>query len=159
MPITSITVYKLLKLGKNRMVKHFVALVGYTESVYETQITRECTMSCLAEFTFKRKIWSHNYLAMFLRDNSFVWQHYLWILFADACLFSKIIDFCKETLSVADLRGGVRDARPPLCVQILSISCSFWENLAKLRVHAPPLEGSRPPPWGNPRSVTDYYMY
>ena len=47
--------------------------------------------------------------------------------------------------SVADLRGGVRDARPPLCVQILSISCSFWENLAKLRVHAPPLEGSRPP--------------
>ena len=48
-------------------------------------------------------------------------------------------------MSVADLRGGVRDARPPLCVQILSISCSFWENLAKLRVHAPPLEGSRPP--------------
>ena len=47
--------------------------------------------------------------------------------------------------TVADLRGGVRDARPPLCVQILSISCSFWENLAKLRVHAPPLEGSRPP--------------
>ena len=47
--------------------------------------------------------------------------------------------------AVADLRGGVRDARPPLCVQILSISCSFWENLAKLRVHAPPLEGSRPP--------------
>ena len=39
----------------------------------------------------------------------------------------------------------MRDARPPLCVQILSISCSFWENLAKLRVHAPPLEGSRPP--------------
>ena len=58
-------------------------------------------------------------------------------------------------LAVADLRGGVRDARPPLCVQILSISCSFWENLAKLRVHAPPLEGSRPPPpWGNPGSVT-----
>ena len=48
-------------------------------------------------------------------------------------------------MAVADLRGGVRDARPPLCVQILSISCSFWENLAKLRVHAPPLEGSRPP--------------
>ena len=38
--------------------------------------------------------------------------------------------------------GGVRDARPPLGVQILSISCSFWENLAcsrpPWRVHAPP---------------------
>ena len=46
-------------------------------------------------------------------------------------------------------KGG-REGRtpPPLCVQILSISCSFWENLAKLRVHAPPLEGSRPPPLG-----------
>ena len=39
-------------------------------------------------------------------------------------------------------RGGVRDARPPLGVQILSISCSFQENLAcsrpPWRVHAPP---------------------
>ena len=39
-------------------------------------------------------------------------------------------------------RGGVRDARPPLGVQILSISCSFRENLAcsrpPWRVHAPP---------------------
>ena len=31
---------------------------------------------------------------------------------------------------MADLGGGVRDARPPLGVQILSISCSFRENLA-----------------------------
>ena len=45
-------------------------------------------------------------------------------------------------LSLADLGGGVRDARPPLGVQILSISCSFRENLAcsrpPWRVHAPP---------------------
>ena len=44
--------------------------------------------------------------------------------------------------SLADLGGGVRDARPPLGVQILSISCSFRENLAcsrpPWRVHAPP---------------------
>ena len=43
---------------------------------------------------------------------------------------------------LADLGGGVRDARPPLGVQILSISCSFRENLAcsrpHWRVHAPP---------------------
>ena len=43
---------------------------------------------------------------------------------------------------LADLGGGVRDARPPLGVQILSISCSFRENLAcsrpPWRVHAPP---------------------
>ena len=58
---------------------------------------------------------------------------------------------------MADLSGGggVRDARPPpLGVQILSISCSFWENLAKLCVHAPP-GGFTPPPGGNPGSVTE----
>ena len=42
--------------------------------------------------------------------------------------------------TLADL-GGVRDAHPPLGVQILSISCSFRENLAcsrpPWRVHAP----------------------
>ena len=44
--------------------------------------------------------------------------------------------------SLADLGGGVRDARPPLGVQILSISSSFRENLAcsrpPWRVHTPP---------------------
>ena len=30
-----------------------------------------------------------------------------------------------------DLRGDVRDTPPPLRVQILSSSCSFWENLTK----------------------------
>ena len=44
--------------------------------------------------------------------------------------------------SIGGSRGGVRDTRPPLGVQILSISCSFRENLAcsrpPWRVHAPP---------------------
>ena len=55
------------------------------------------------------------------------------------------------TLSLADLGGGVRDARPPLGVQILSISCSFWKIW---RVHAPP-GGFTPPPRENPGSATD----
>ena len=41
-------------------------------------------------------------------------------------------------------RGGVRDARPPLGIQILSISCSFRENLACSR----PPGGFTPPPSG-----------
>ena len=46
---------------------------------------------------------------------------------------------------VADL-GGAQGARaPPLGTQILSISCSFQENLAKLYVGAPP--------WENPGSA------
>ena len=43
--------------------------------------------------------------------------------------------------------------RPPPGVQILSISCSFWENLAKSYVGAPPGELA-PPPRGNPGSAT-----
>ena len=40
--------------------------------------------------------------------------------------------------SVVDLRGGARDAcRPPPDIQILSISCSFGEILAKSYVGAP----------------------
>ena len=42
----------------------------------------------------------------------------------------------------------------PLGVQILSISCSFWENLANLYVGTPPGE-LVPPPQGNPGSTTD----
>ena len=56
---------------------------------------------------------------------------------------------------LADLGGGVRDARPPLGVQILSISCSFRENLAcsrpPWRVHAPPRE--------NPGSATERFSF
>ena len=56
----------------------------------------------------------------------------------------RSLEICSNlfTLALADLGGGVRDARPPLGVQILSISCSFRENLAcsrpPWRVHAPP---------------------
>ena len=53
---------------------------------------------------------------------------------------------------VADLRGA------PSGVQILSISCSFWENLAKSHVGAyppsPEPRGLVPQPRGNPRSAT-----
>ena len=56
---------------------------------------------------------------------------------------------CK--LAVADLRR--RGMRAPLGVQILSISCSFWENLVKAYVGAP-LGGLVLPPRRNPRSVT-----
>ena len=46
--------------------------------------------------------------------------------------------------AVADLHSKILDARPPLGAQILSISCSFWENLAKSYVGAPPLGSWRP---------------
>ena len=65
--------------------------------------------------------------------------------------------FCLQyrvCLSVTDL-GGARNAPPPLGVQILSISCSFWENLAKWYVGAPPWELA-PPPRGNPGFATVY---
>ena len=47
-----------------------------------------------------------------------------------------------KMLPVADLHSKILDT-PPLGVQILSISCSFWENLAKSYVGAPP-ESWRP---------------
>ena len=40
-------------------------------------------------------------------------------------------------VAVADL-GGAQGARAPMGTQILSISCSFRENLAKLYVGVPP---------------------
>ena len=51
--------------------------------------------------------------------------------------------------TVADQHSKILDASPG--VQILSISCSFWENLAKLYVGAP--RGLAPPPRGNPGST------
>ena len=54
---------------------------------------------------------------------------------------------------MANLHSKILDARPPLGVQILSISCSFWGNLAKSYVGAPPGELA-PPPRGNPGSAT-----
>ena len=47
--------------------------------------------------------------------------------------------------AVADL-GGAQGARAPPGTQILSISCSFQENLAKSYVGAPPPPGSWRPP-------------
>ena len=58
---------------------------------------------------------------------------------------------------VADLHSKISDARPPPGVQILSISYSFWENLAKSYVGAPPGELA-PPPRGNPGSATGTWM-
>ena len=57
---------------------------------------------------------------------------------------------CVCVCAVADLHSKILDAPR---VQILSISCSFWEILAKSYVGAPP-EELMPPPWGNPRSAT-----
>ena len=53
--------------------------------------------------------------------------------------------------AVADLRGARGTLAPR--VQILSISCSFWENLAKSYVGAPPGELALPHR-GNPGSAT-----
>ena len=51
-------------------------------------------------------------------------------------------------------KGGARDDFP-LRAQILSISCSFWEILAKSYVGVPPPPGElAPPPRGNPGSAT-----
>ena len=56
-------------------------------------------------------------------------------------------------VTVADLRVGREGRPPPLGVQILSISCSFWENLAKSYVGALPGELA-PLPRGNSGSAT-----
>ena len=40
-------------------------------------------------------------------------------------------------MAVVDLRGGRGTCAAPQGAQILSISCSFWENLAKSYVGAP----------------------
>ena len=47
---------------------------------------------------------------------------------------------------------GTRGTCTPIGVQILSISCSFWEKLAKSYVGAP--WRVAPPPPGNPGSAT-----
>ena len=61
--------------------------------------------------------------------------------------------FCtKWCLSSGGSKGGAREA-PLLGILILSISCSFRENLAKSYVGVPPGELA-PPPRENPGSVT-----
>ena len=56
--------------------------------------------------------------------------------------FTFIIYVTSNMLPVADLRGA--RGTPPCEVQILSISCSFWEILTKLYVGAPPPGSWRP---------------
>ena len=63
--------------------------------------------------------------------------------------FDRIFNICS-----GGSKGGRRGRAPPLGVQILSISCGFWEILAKSYVGAPPGELA-PPPRGNPGSATD----
>ena len=61
---------------------------------------------------------------------------------------------CLCTRGVLTIGGsGGHEGHAPLGVQILSISCSFQEILAKLYVGVPP-GGLSPPPRGNPDSVT-----
>ena len=54
--------------------------------------------------------------------------------------------------STGGSKRGVSDTFQAPGGQILSISSSFGENLAKLYVGAP--IGLAPPPWGNPGSTT-----
>ena len=58
-----------------------------------------------------------------------------------------LMSFSKFKISVPDLRD-----------QILSISCSFWENLVKSgnRMLASPPPGGLTAPQGNPGSVTEF---
>ena len=66
---------------------------------------------------------------------------------------------CSEVISASGVMvrshcsGGSKGGAPPLGAQILSVSCSFGENLAKLYVGASPGE-LVPPPRGNPGSAT-----
>ena len=81
-----------------------------------------------------------------------------------------IVQLIKNQKALADLHSKILDAvplPPPRHIQILSISCSLWENLAKLCVNGPPSpEGSRshleeildPPLEGTETNSTKYFM-
>ena len=49
--------------------------------------------------------------------------------------------------TIGGSKGGRQGRAPPLWVQILSFSCSFWENLGKIIGWRPYLGGWRPPVW------------
>ena len=63
--------------------------------------------------------------------------------------------FAHGNYFIGESGGGAPPSRPS-GVQILSISCSFWENFAKSYLGAPP-GGLAPPPWGNPGSATAFH--
>ena len=81
-----------------------------------------------------------------------IWQNHMLALPLGSLHPSSEKSWIRHWSAVADLHSKILDARPPLGVQILSISCIFWENLAKSYVGAPPGVGD--PPRGNPRSAT-----
>ena len=65
------------------------------------------------------------------------------------------VNLWEHVISVADLGGRRgRTPPPPLGTQILLISCSFRENVAKSYVGAPP--GELAPPLENPGSAAEY---
>ena len=70
--------------------------------------------------------------------------------------FEKRIVRTQDDISGGSKEGGRRGRVPPLGVQILSISCSFWEILAKSYVGDPPGELA-PPLRGNPGSATGHF--
>ena len=57
-------------------------------------------------------------------------------------------------LMFAGLPSGGSKGGAPSGGPILSVSCSFWENLAKSCVGGPPPQELAPPPRENPGSAT-----
>ena len=66
--------------------------------------------------------------------------------FYQSMLTSTSVLFVSISIPVADLHSKILEPPPPRGAQILSISCSFWEFLAKSYVGAP-LGSSRPHLW------------
>ena len=60
-----------------------------------------------------------------------------------------VVNCTMKLVALADLRGGTRDARPLLGVQILSFSCSFQQIIRKIIG----LWELAPPPGENPGSA------
>ena len=69
-------------------------------------------------------------------------------------IFIKITHFTNhKALVINDMcQWRIQGGAPPQRPKIFSISYSFWENLTKSYVGAPP-RGSAPPPTGNPVSA------
>ena len=120
-----------------------MVLCAFENSIYSLNFARHGPLSSRN----RREVWT--------TISPVIWTyHNNWYMYHRRLLFIFMINSyrnqCKSMIHpqhshyspLADLGGGVRDARPPLGVQILSISCSFRENLAcsrpPWRVHAPP---------------------
>ena len=128
-------------------------LVFYAFHIFQSPFTLTAKLYCL-KLTLVKAVGSppsyrNNSPFTAFRDTFYYVRNHIrdrkviWIFVFVSCDFNKDkIYSCETIIALADLGGGVRDARPPLGVQILSISCSFRENLAcsrpPWRVHAPP---------------------